>query len=113
MNKLAISLSIALVSLFAANGYAQNKGGDDADQAKAAATQAATKGEKASAKQARKSEGSAATKSQAHAVEGGTPAPETVKLSKSEKKAAAAKRKAEATEARKQQTGQNPLEGSK
>ena len=113
MKKLAITLSMALASLLAVNAYAQNTGGDSADQAKAAPTKAATKDEKAAAKQARKAEGRAIAKSHTLDNDGVPPEPKATKVSKSEKQAAAVKRKAAGVQAQKEQAGKNPLEGSK
>lgn len=101
MKKLALTLSMALVSLVAANGYAQTQGGDDADEAKAAPTKAVTKEEKAAAKQARKAEARALAKTHPANAEAAPPAPEITKVSKPDRKAAAIKRRAEAAEAQK------------
>ncbi|HEY8050481.1 MAG TPA: hypothetical protein VIE63_15010 [Ramlibacter sp.] len=100
MKKLALTLSVALASLLAANGYAQTKGEADADQSKAMPAKAATKEEKAAAKSARKAEGKAAVKENMKTTGADTPAG-TTKVSKEERKAAAAQRKASATQARK------------
>lgn len=105
MKKIALTLSVALASLLATASFAQPKGEADAEGAKALPAKAATKEEKATAKQARKTEGAKVAKSHATSGDQGPNALQTQKISKTDKKSAAIKRKAAGTEARKAGAG--------
>jgi hypothetical protein len=101
MKRIIIPVSLALAQLFAVNAFAQAKGEADAADAKAIPTKPATATEKAAAKQTRKAEGKAASKSD---VAAGQPdeakSMGTAKVAtKEQRKAAAKARKASAKSA--------------
>jgi hypothetical protein len=98
MNKTLVTLSIALASLFATSAFAQK---DAPGETKAAPAAAATKSEKAAAKQARKAEGAVAAKTEATGDAQPTSMGKTKVVSKEEKALAKAKRKTEGAAAAK------------
>jgi len=63
MNRIILAASLAIAQIFAVSALAQTKGEADPAQAKAIPSKPATAEEKATAKSARKAEGSAAAKS--------------------------------------------------
>ena len=98
MNRIILSVGLALAQLLAVNAMAQSRGEADPEQAKAIPCKPATAQEKAAAKAARKAEGTAA----AQAFTGGEcpTSAGTAKVATKEQRVAAAKaRKAAAASA--------------
>ena len=92
MNKIVLSVSLALAQLLAVNAFAQSKGEADPAQSKAAPSAPATAGEKAAAKEIRKAEGKSAVKS-ATAVDASNKSMGQAKVASKEERAAAAKKR--------------------
>ncbi len=96
MNKLVLSLSLAVAQMLAVSAFAQSKGEADPAQSKAVPSAPATAAEKAEAKKARKAEGAAVAKSKRTTADADPSSLGKAKATtKAERKAAAAKRKAE------------------
>jgi hypothetical protein len=96
MNKLVLSLSLAVAQMLAVSAFAQTKGEADPAQSKAIPSAPATAAEKAEAKKARKAEGAAVAKSKKTTADADPSSLGKAKATtKAERKAAAAKRKAE------------------
>jgi hypothetical protein len=99
MNKIVLSVSLALAQLLAVNAFAQSKGEADPAGAKAMPSAKATPQEKAAAKATRKEEGAKVSKAASPADAMPSSMGEAKKTTKAERKAAAAKRKAAAAAA--------------
>jgi hypothetical protein len=97
MNKLVLTLSLALAQMLAVSAFAQTKGEADPAQSKAIPSAPATAAEKAAAKKARKAEGATAAKEEKKAGEDVDNKSKGVAkvATKAERKAAAKKRKGE------------------